>query len=287
VYLATSVISTTTAKVMLRGLRILFPSEANYRTLFTDVPNERSPVHIALGPEHIFVAVKVDINSQFGEILVGAIDTDRRVAWQALVPAGEVFPRGLHAEPDGSVLMIDDNGIIYQLHQDTDGNVITEINEALNSSLDNDLGTPLRHLVVSPGAGPGGNDVFIILAHERSENHLLGRIRLGNIFGGRAFVYDDGVGLENGETLSPRVMAFDPSRTRLVVIDDQGRLQVLDASADEKPRRYITKWGQFGRNDGEFLVLPPTAIAVTVDNQGLIYVADRAGDTGRIQVFAP
>ena len=61
-------------------------------------------------------------------------------------------------------------------------------------------------------------------------------------------------------------------------------MQVFDAQAEDVSPRYITKWGRFGRERGEFQISPPTALSVAVDSQGRIYVAD--GEE-RVQVFSP
>jgi hypothetical protein len=79
-------------------------------------------------------------------------------------------------------------------------------------------------------------------------------------------------------------MAFDRQRTRLLVLEAQGRMQVFDARLDRVGNRYLTQWGRLGTGDGEFFVSPPTNAAMVVDAQGRIYVADGAG---RMQVFTP
>ena len=63
-----------------------------------------------------------------------------------------------------------------------------------------------------------------------------------------------GAGLD--QTLNPLALAFDASRTRLVVLGlrDIGMLQVLDLAPNVSPR-YITKWGEFGRGSGQFLAI--------------------------------
>ena len=144
-------------------------------------------------------------------------------------------------------------------------------------------------------AGRGGNDQFFFLSPDRAGNQVVGRtlildrdkgeifLRDRTVFGGRQEL-DDGIGPENGETLNPLVLAFDPLLTRLIILEETGRLQVLDASPEDRERRYITKWGRFGASDGEFQVSPPTSVAMAVDSQGRIHVAD--GEE-RIQVFVP
>ena len=101
-------------------------------------------------------------------------------------------------------------------------------------------------------------------------------------YGGRE-EYDDGVGSANGQTLNPVALAFDASRTRLMVMElrDRGMLQVLIAESNVEAR-YITKWGEFGPGPGQFLVTPPTAVSMAVDSEGRVFVADGQGQGGRI-----
>lgn len=279
-YVAVSAISTTTARVMQSGVRIVSPGQAaSYVAVFVEMtPDRLSPVHLAARQGRLYVAVRTDQ----GDVLVGAVDADtRRLAWSQRVDTGGASPVGVHAEEDGSALMVDTQGGLYSFSSE---GVATGPSDKLQTTLQNDQALPIRHMVVGREAGLGGSDQFFLVAPERDNHHLVGRARLSPaLFGGRP-TFDDGVGPGNGETLNPLVLAFDPSRTRLVVLEAQGRLQVFNAEAEEVPRRYLTKWGRFGRGEGEFQVSPPTAVAVGADSEGRIYVAD--GEE-RVQVFAP
>jgi hypothetical protein len=239
-------------------------------------PNRLSPVHLAARQGRVYVAVK----TEQGEVLVGAVDAGQ-VAWSQRVDTGGAFPVGVHAEEDGSALMVDAQGVLYSFSAE---GVMAGPSDKLQTTLLNDQALPIRHVVVGWEASLSGSDQFFLVAPERDNHHLVGRTRLSPaLFGGRP-TFDDGVGPGNGETLNPLVLAFDPSRTQLVVLEAQGRLQVFNAKAMEVPRRYLTKWGRFGRGAGEFQVSPPTAVAVGADSEGRIYVAD--GEE-RIQIFAP
>jgi hypothetical protein len=279
-YVAASTISTTTARVMQPGIKIVSPRQASgYATVFGEAtPDRLSPVHLAARQGRVYVAVKTDQ----GEVLVGAVEADtRRVVWSQRVDTRGAFPVGVHAEEDGSALMVDAQGVLYSFSAE---GVATGPSDKLQTTLQNDQALPIRHVVVGREAGLGDSDQFFLVAPERDNYHLVGRTRLSAaLFGGRP-TFDDGVGPGNGETLNPLVLAFDPSRTRLVVLEAQGRLQVLNAEATEVPRRYLTKWGRFGRGEGEFQVSPPTAVAVGADSEGRIYVAD--GEE-RVQIFEP
>jgi len=128
-----------------------------------------------------------------------------------------------------------------------------------------------------------------LLVPERVDNRVLGSTRLTDppIFAGHNLAFDEGVGLDNGQILNPVALAFDRSRSRLLVLDMQGRLQVLDGRPEQPgdvSTRYITKWGTFGSGKGEFLVSRVTSVAVVVDSEGTICVAD---GSARVQVFEP
>jgi hypothetical protein len=87
--------------------------------------------------------------------------------------------------------------------------------------------------------------------------------------------------------LDPLALAYDAGRQRLVVIDQHGSLQVLNAEREGQPRNYITQWGGFGPGDGHFLVTPSTVAAVVVDGEGRVHVADAGAPGGRVQIFDP
>jgi hypothetical protein len=283
-YAAATMISTTTARVMNPGVRLLFPGQTQYRRYFSGVvPHRLSPIHLAVRQGVVYAAV----SAQGGGILVGAVEAegDRRERWSAIVQAGEELPSGLLALENGELLVVDQKGTVYSFGQE--GEALSPDDE-LRKTLENDQAQPLRHVVVGPGAGLGGLDAVYLLSPERDLNHVLVRMRtpLGAkyIYGGKSFSIDDGVGPENGETLNPLALAFDAAHTRLVVLEAQGRLQVLNAVAEEVERRYLTKWGRFGAGEGEFLASPPISVALAVDSSGRVYVAD--GEE-RVQVFAP
>ena len=92
---------------------------------------------------------------------------------------------------------------------------------------------PIQGVVEARGAGRTGNDQWIILSPLRNSNKILGRtqVLLGTtpIFGGRADVYDDGVGPGRGETLSPLAVAYDATLNRIVLLENRGLLQIMDA----------------------------------------------------------
>lgn len=280
-YTAVTLISTTTARVMQSGISIRSPGLSAYRSVFSITPDRLSPVQAVVGQGKLYVAVK----TQEGLVMVGALSAELRQEWSVSVETFGAIPVGLYAEAEGGVLMVDSQGLLYPFASE---GVPGEPDAGLQASLATDQALPLRHLAVGVESGLGAGEMFFLLAPQREGHHIVGRVRthLGSrrIFGGRAITFSDGVGSENGQTLSPLVLAFDTSRTRLVVLEAQGRLQVLDARAEEVARRYITKWGRFGRGEGEFQISPPTAVSMVVDSQGRIYVAD---GEGRVQIFAP
>ena len=278
-FVAATAISTTTARVMQDGIGVLFPEETVYREYFQEfLPSRLSPAFVAAGFGRVYVAYGLAT----GGTLVGAVDSDKLEEWSMVADTGSEFPVGLYLEENGELLMIDAQGVVFGFSPD---GVAAEPNHGLTVALEQAL--PLQHMVVGPGAGRGGGDQFFLLAPERDNNHIVGRTRIlqrsTQIFGGRS-TFDDGVGPEDGQTLNPLVMAFDRLRTRLVVLEAQGRLQVFNAVSDDVSPRYITKWGRFGAGPGEFQVSPPTSVAMVVDSMGRIYVAD--GEE-RIQVFVP
>ena len=291
-YIATTLISTTTAGVMNDGVRIKFPDKGTYRTFFREAkPHRLSPLYVAARKGRVYVAIwtEKDTTREDGSeeilnrILVGGVDEGQSAAWFRQVDAEGAVPAGLYVEEDGQVLMVDTEGIIYRFSS-ADGEP-EEPSDKLRVTLETNRALPLQHMVVGPGVGVAGNDQFFLLTPQRDEHHIVGSTRVGvDLFGGRTLFFDDGVGPGNGQTLNPLVLAFDPSRTRLMVLEWQGRLQVLNATSGEVPRRYITRLGRFGSGEGEFQVSPPTAVSMVVDSQGKIYVAD--GEE-RIQIFVP
>ena len=292
-YAAVTVISTTTARVMQDGVRIQFPATLRYLIYARGMkPHRLSRIHVAVDRGRVYYAVGLD-EEEGGGTMVGMVDGDadgKSEIWSQVIETGDAFPVGLYVDNDGDVRMVDEEGMVYGFHPDGE---MLPLNPKLNDSLITNQALPVRHLVLGREAGPGGRDQVFLVAPDRDENHIIGRTleQLGKdykyIFAGRPF-FDEGVGPEDGQTLSPLVLGFDPSRTRLIVLEEQGRLQVLDARPEgmrtDVSRRYITKWGRFGAGEGEFQVSPPTSVAVVADSQGRIYVAD--GEE-RVQVFVP
>jgi hypothetical protein len=156
---------------------------------------------------------------------------------------------------------------------------------------------PFEHAVMAPEAGTLGYPLLFVAAPLRTGNHVIGRWRSGpDQWAGTSASevgYDDGEGPGPGQTLNPLALAYDPAGRRLLVLEAQGRIQVLDArpfaELGETKRRYITQWGSFGSGPGEFQPSPRTTASVVLDPQGRVYVADAAGSNGagRVQVFEP
>ena len=296
-FVAATLISTTTARQMQNGIRIRFPDRLQYRSYFDSdafEPARLSPIHIVIGDGTAYIAVRLDS----ADTLVGAVglgDGGNPEAWKQVAPTGNAFPAGLFFERDRDLVLIDEEGLLYSFTPEGEMAIPGQAGSPreVRSNLENHQALPMKHVAMGAGAGLQGNDLLFMMAPNREEHHLIGRTLIytsdsSYIWAGKNMHFDDGVGLGNGETLNPLAIAFDPSRIRLIVLDTRGRLQVLDARPEEyRPKdvmRYITKWGDFGAGQGEFLVDPPTNVAVAVDSQGRIYVAD--GDE-RIQIFTP
>jgi hypothetical protein len=283
-----TLISTTTAKVMQAGVRLLLPGGNRFRTLFVrqdgrDIkPARLSPIHMAARSGIVYVAVRLDS----GDCLVGAVEYGGEVLWGKIAPTGDVYPAGFYLEEDGDVALVDREALVYYFGPDgtmrtreEDGNL-----PDLRGGLATDEGLPIWNVVMGYGAGQQGKDQLFVLVPDREESHILFRTLTplageNWIFGGRDGL-EAGVGLVDGQTLSPQVIAFDPFYTRLLVLEEQGRLQMFDV----RENRYITKWGGYGSGEGRFIVSPPTSVAVAVDSRGRVYVAD--GEE-RVQIFEP
>ncbi|NKB70759.1 MAG: hypothetical protein GKR89_27125 [Candidatus Latescibacteria bacterium] len=295
-YVAATVISATTATIMKHGIKVKWPGSQTYRSYFTDHrPHINSPLYIAAGLDRLWVvfAAEVDENAEITQLVVGAID-ENGLVWEQIIAAEDTFPVGLSLQPDiglgGQLLVADNNAVFYPF--DLDGLRATD-NETLGGQLRSRVALPLRHLIWSTGpaiTNPLGQLFF--LAPQRTVNLVLGStpLFLGNNlrFGGTSFQYDEGVGLSNGQTLNPLVLAYDQARNRLVVIDNQARLQIF--TGDEgvpQGDRFITQWGQWGLEPGQFYPSPPTVLSAVVDRSSRIIVADGRGDVGRLQIFAP
>ncbi|NKB70621.1 MAG: hypothetical protein GKR89_26425 [Candidatus Latescibacteria bacterium] len=284
-HVAATVSLTTTARSMVSGVHFQLDGDQDYRVRFQGhVPARLSPLHLVAGGGGVAVAVYTTAD----RVLVGQLTVDGAIAWEQLVDTAGEHPASLYLQDDGQVVLVDRQGFLYAFAAD---GTPSATNDRLNVTLATDDALPLGHLVVGKEAGLGGKDQFFLLAPDRDANHIVGRTptELGGrlIFGGRNTLFADGVGAQDGQTLNPLALAFDPSRWRLLVLEALGRLQVLDARPGEVAQSYITKWGRFGSGPGEFEVSPPTAVSMVVDSRGWVYVADGQGETGRIQVFAP
>lgn len=181
--------------------------------------------------------------------------------------------------------MVDAQGLIYNFRSE-DGQLVGKLNPTLYYDLRRYQFLPLEQVVMGPGVGPGNQDrLFVLVSHQKSFR-VVARTQAQS---GAVDLYEsltiieEGIGPEKGQTLNPVALAFDPQRARLLLLEEQGRLQVFDARYGVTSR-YITRWGRFGTGDGEFLVPTPLSAAVVVDSRGMIYVAD---GSRRIQVFAP
>lgn len=286
-----TLISTTTAKVMQTGVRLQLPGGNRFRTLFVrqdgrDIkPARLSPIHMAASNGIVYVAVRLDS----GDCLVGAVAYGGEVLWGEIAPTGDVYPAGFYLEEDGDVALIDREALIYYFGPD--GTMRTREEDEnlpdLRAGLATNEGLPIWHAVMGFKAGQQEKNQLFVLVPDREKSHILWRTlaKLAGenwIIGGRDGP-DIGVGLEDGQTLSPRVIAFDPFYTRLLVLEEQGRIQMFDAQ-QRAERVYITRWGGFGSGEGQFLVSPPTSVAVAVDSRGRVYVAD--GEK-RVQIFEP
>ena len=275
---------------MQSGLRVMYPGSDSYRTYFTSldgnqvIPHRLSPVRAAVDAEGRLYAAFADESSN--GVILGAVAGDQRELWLEPVDTNGAFPAALYEDVDGDIVLLDDQGWMYR--SNIEGNVEGPL-DRIRVVLAGDQGIPLQHAVPAPGAGRSGNDTFFFSVPDRENNHIISKTRVDGtrIYGGTKGSFDDGVGPDRGETLDPLVVAFDPSRQRLMVMEARGLLQVFDARADDMDRRFITRWGRFGSGPGEFLVSPPTAVAMVVDSQGRIHVVDGGSEGGRIQVFAP
>jgi hypothetical protein len=275
----TMMISSTTARIMRGGFRF-HNRLANGSTQFTDfVPDILSPLRAAASGGWIFASAA----DSDGQLWVAARTGEGQEAW--LVSPGAGIPAGLYVD-DGVVVAISRDAVRF--HLDVQTGQFIERDESLRITLKNLEGLPLQYAAyVDQGTNPGLPEVFL-LAAERGRHKVLSRIWVNSLYaGGEGQSFDDGVGPRRGEMLDPLVLAHDAGRQRLVVIEGRGTLQVLDASKAGLSRHYITRWGGFGLSQGEFLVTPPTAVAVAVDGAGWIHVADAATPGGRVQSFAP
>ena len=288
VLIAASLVSTTTADNMQPGIHVSRPaSQRAYTRLMPKiVPAKLSPLRVAAAPGRLFIAV----TDTSGQIQVGAVETEGagfRELWTAAVPSLGEYPAGLYLEPDGTLVLVDDAAMTYGIVT-ADATQLAPSDRLRESR--NDL--PIYDVVFAAGEGAGvGLDQFFLLAPGRDDRKVVGTTRVSPIiYGGNTQFYDSGVGLDPGQSFDPLALAFDSSRARLVMLESRGLVQVADADKGTRGAPgspYITRWGSWGTESGEFLFNPRTTASVVVDSQGRIYVTDAAVAGGRVQIFAP
>ncbi|MEW6754268.1 MAG: hypothetical protein AB1505_25285 [Candidatus Latescibacterota bacterium] len=283
-HVALTSMAATTAHRMVAGVSLWSEGGVTPRSFFSQVtPERRTPVRLATYGANLYVAVQTSQDS----ILIGVV-AEGRTLWQRQVAAGGALPVGLHVDADSTVLVVDEDGRTYWVRPP---DLQPSRTERLSSTLAEDR--PVEHALMVAGAGAQRNPLLFLVAPQRAGNHLIARVRSGvDMWGGKSsdYAYDDGVGPGRGQTLSPLVLAYDPAQARLLVLESQGRLQVLDArpvSELDGRSRYVTQWGRFGSGPGEFLPSPPTAASVVLDPQGRVYVGDVVDGVARVQVFEP
>lgn len=267
---------------MERGVWVRFPGIGLQSFFSTLRPSPTSPIQVVVGQGRVYGSVGLENDTA----LVWASDTEGQIVWVDSVDTGGAFPVGLYLEANGDVVMVDVKGWLYRFSPEAENaDQLEGPSPAFRSVLVDFLALPLGQVVVGTGLGFRGSDLFFLLAPAQRDHHILARTRSSSgVFQETDLIdIDQGVGPEKGQTLNPIALAVDYQRLRLLVLEEQGRVQAFDAGPDLK-QRYITQWGRFGTGAGEFLFAPPTSGAVVVDSQGTIYVAD---GSGRIQVFAP
>jgi len=258
------------------GFRFHGPLDKGRTQFASFQPDILTPIRVAAAAGWIFAAAA----DSGGQLTVVARTDGGQEEW--IVVLGEGVPAWLYVN-DGEVVAIDRDAISYRLDATT-GDLV-ERSDALQVTLAGFEGLPVQDLVFAAEGSAGIPEVFL-LASDRGCHKVLSRVWLGAFYGGgEGRVFDDGVGPLPGQMLDPLVLAYDRGRQRMVVIERRGTLQVLDATEPGQPRHYITRWGGFG--NGEFLVTPLTAVAVAVDGDGRVHVADAATPGGRVQSFAP
>jgi hypothetical protein len=247
-YVGSTIILTTTANTIEAGLWVEFP-DGDFRRYFqSHVPHALSAIHLAVDAGIVYATVR----TEGGRLLVGAINEAKRQQWLFAEELGDVFPVGIFVDADGKATVSDAQGQLYRF--DNSGQ-LEEIDDGLAVSTAQAI--PLEYLFWSRDVLGNEDDQLFIVAPNRPINHLIGRIWSPPFFGGRSIVFDDGVGLGNGETLNPLVVGFDRRHNRVVVLEESGRLQVLHADQNIAPH-YLTKWGTFGEGPGEFAPSPKT-----------------------------
>ncbi|MBT7453579.1 MAG: hypothetical protein HN796_06805 [Gemmatimonadetes bacterium] len=299
-WVVSTLISSTTARIMRDGVRIHAP-DRQARTLIHDrlgKPDRISPVRTHVVGDQLFGVVRQDRDSG-DSVVVFSADTDVGLLW--VTPLIAAKPVDLYIDESITdmptvLVVLDEDAVGYLIDPDTGEYVARWPEEGgrnagtLESSLSRSEALPIQDNLFAAGFVPNSSgplDAWFLLTPQRSANMSIGRVRSGIHIGGQSEVYDDGIGLGSGQLLNPLVLDLDRDRERLVVVESRGILQVLDASdRTVSKRRGITSLGTFGQGPGQFFVPPLTAVGVAVDGQGRIHVADAATDGGRVQVFA-
>lgn len=286
VWAVSTAISTTTARQMRPGLRVHAPG-GQARVHFSQDfdPGILSSVRAVMHGQTMYAAIADEADS----IRVVAISDDNTALWHVGLAVGT--PAGIYVdERDGEELVIvDREGISYHRELATGDAVVDDegaVRENYRISLANNEGLPIHDLYYDK-IGDDFDRAFL-LTPSGSQHKLVSRLWVGPFFGGAGGAFfDNGVGPGLGQLLNPLTIGFDYVNLRLVVIENQGRLQVMDGFRQGQPNHYITGWGRYGSSEGEFLVSPSTAVSVITDAQGAIHVADAGAPGGRIQTFVP
>lgn len=287
VWVAASHIATTTSRAMLGGVRFTSLGAPTYRTTVgsTKPPSRLSPLPVVAAGGRGWVAFVTD-NDDSLHCAAFDLAAGGSLLWQRAVPAQGSLPVGIYRRSDGGVGVVDQQGLIVPFAAD---GTVKPPELGLQASLSGTL--PLQAAVLAPaGAGLGGLPQFYLLVPAGEGHRVIGRVVVSPALygGGATLAFDDGVGADNGQALTPLALTYDAVRARVLFLEAGGRLQTVDGRPDPpgmvSTTRHITKWGRFGSGDGEFLLSPPTAAALVVDSAGRVYVADGAG---RVQVFEP
>ncbi len=233
-------------------------------------PDLQSTVQMAAGGGQVYAAVGLDD----GTSRIWALDHQGEVAWTTTIATARASPVGLDLVSSGDLVMFDSRGWRYQLRSD---------NEEV----------PQRRFifgfpdVVDASVGPATVDrsmdrIFLSLPNSRANRLMSGNTTEdtpGLLFTVLDAI-DRGVGHDRGMSQTTVALAFDPQRSRLLALEEQGRVLVFEAMTDFS--RFVTQWGEFGSGDGQFKISSAVGGAIVVDSKGTIYIAD---DSGRIQVF--
>jgi len=281
-WVAVSLISSTSSRQVQQGVRIWSPSVlGSYRTFLDAVPASHSPVRLAVSGGTLYVAVA----DTGGQLALGVVDLDGlSLDWSTRVEMAGEAPVSLR-EGDGELVAVDDLAMLCIL--DAMGGELLRVEDGMAVTVPE--AGPLQEALYVPEYGPGSppTDVWILLAPLRHEHRVFGVTQVTDVIFGRGDAYDDGVGAGQGQIINPLCLAHDRERDRIYVIEGHAVLRVLRGGGEVEGTRFITQWGSFGSGPGQFQVSPATAVAIAVDSQGKVYVADGANGDGRVQVFAP